>query len=107
MTSDDMISVRWAAPELFSGSKASFKTDVFAFAITICEIFNQGKPPYWELKNAEVVKFVGAGNRMTLSKNIPKGMQDLIQQCWDQDPVKRPTFTETSKLLKEIHENKG
>ena len=106
MTSDDVISVRWAAPELFSGSKASFKTDVFAFAITICEIFNQGKSPYWELQNAQVVEFVKSGNRMTLSTNIPKGIQDLIHQCWDQDPVKRPTFAETSKLLKEIHENK-
>ena len=75
MTSDDVISVRWAAPELFSGSKASFKTDVFAFAITICEIFNQGKLPYWELKNAEVMEIVKPGNRMALSTNIPKGIQ--------------------------------
>ena len=104
-TSNDVISIRWAAPELFSGSKASFKTDVFAFAITMMEIFNQGKSPYWELKNAEVVEFVKSGNRMTLSETVPKEIQELIQHCWDQDPIKRPQFSEISKLLKQIHES--
>ena len=57
------------------------------------------------MKNSEVLEFVQAGNRMLLSENIPKEIQDLIQQCWDQDPQKRPDFVAISKLMTEISSN--
>ena len=103
--SDEVISIRWAAPELLSKSKFSFKTDVFAFAITMHEIYNKAEQPYWEMKNIEVVKFVKAGKRLDLSENVPKEIQQLIQQCWDQEASKRPNFTEISRLLKEIEKS--
>ena len=102
VTSDEVIAVRWAAPELLSNPKFSFKTDVFAFAITMHEIYNNANQPYWQMRNVEVMEFVKAGKRLDLSKNIPKEIQQLIQQCWDQDTSKRPNFPEISKLLKEI-----
>ena len=58
----------------------------------------------WEMKNQEVVEFVNAGNRMMLSEKIPKAIQDLLLQCRDQDPEKRPNFVAISKMVTQVYE---
>ena len=77
---------------------------MFAFAITVHEIFTEAKLPYWEKKNQEVLEFVKVGNRMIISEKIPKEIQDLILQCWDQDPEKRPNFVAISKMVTQVYE---
>ena len=104
-STSDIISIRWSAPELLNGQKPSFKTDVFAFAITVHEIFNQGKLPYWELKSVEVQHFVKSGNRMTISDKLTKEIRKLIKQCWDQDPERRPNFGAISKTVTEAYDS--
>ena len=39
------------------------------------------------------------GYRPSLSADIPKNMQNLLQRCWSQDPNERPSFDEIFQLL--------
>lgn len=39
------------------------------------------------------------GYRPIISSNIPKSYTNLIEECWSQNPAKRPTFDEISDRL--------
>jgi hypothetical protein len=73
------------------------KTDVYSFAL-ICfvTLTSQSAPfPFKELMNPTVKAFkdrVRNGKRPELPPNCPVYLSDLIQQCWDGNPVKRPDF---------------
>ncbi|KAF9262799.1 kinase-like protein [Marasmius fiardii PR-910] len=92
-------SVRWMAPELFDGygedsSKDQTPRDIYAFACTIIEIMT-GKPPFASLKNdVAVIKQVCLNGARPPRPNgvwCPKNVWDLVEQCWHQDHLKRPT----------------
>ena len=54
--------VRWTAPEGLSSQKFSSKSDVWSFAITCVEIFQDGERPFPIVKsNPEIIQFVMAG----------------------------------------------
>ena len=52
--------------------------------------------------HAMVVK----GGRPEIRKDVaaPLGFVDLMESCWHQDPLKRPTFRETLHTITEIRE---
>ncbi len=39
--------------------------------------------------------------------NIPLKIQFLISQCWNQDPIKRPSANEILSILKTVESNKS
>eukprot|EP00960_Hanusia_phi_P042506 755533-Hanusia_phi.AAC.1 len=86
----------WNAPELLDGRGASTATDVYAFAITVYEIFHPlNDNIYNNLNIYQVMQGVKTGAlRPELDyANVPEGIICLIQECWCQDPQKRPAFT--------------
>ena len=50
------------------------KTDVYAYGITLWELFSYGKIPYLELDNRAVIQTVLAGTR----PSIPKGRKEVV-----------------------------
>ncbi|EKX40161.1 hypothetical protein GUITHDRAFT_48170, partial [Guillardia theta CCMP2712] len=86
----------WNAPELLDGRGASTATDVYAFAITMYEIFHPlNDNIYNNLNIYQVMQGVKTGVlRPELDySNVPQEMINLIQDCWCQDPQRRPAFT--------------
>jgi hypothetical protein len=83
------------------------KTDVYSFAL-ICFVVltSESAPfPFKELMNPTVKAFkdrVRKGKRPELPPNCPVYLSDLIQQCWDGNPVKRPNFDYICKELRHI-----
>lgn len=69
------------------------------------EIFTGGESPYVGLKTTEVLEKIPEGFRMSIPESCPKNVFELIEQCWNQDPEKRPSFPEIEKKLKELKEN--
>ncbi|KAJ7057695.1 kinase-like domain-containing protein [Mycena amicta] len=96
--------VRWQAPELFTGTKNSFSSDIYAFACVCYEIFT-GYVPFWELTNDVAVMFqVIQGQRPKRSPgNIPEKekLWRLMTECWDGDPEKRPTAPQVVFTLRD------
>ena len=100
-----ILPIRWMAYECFFG-KFSVKTDVWAFGITLWEIFTLAKQqPYHSMSDQEVIDSALKGEgRLLMSKpkNCPDEIYEIMLRCWVHDLTKRATFTELHDTLKEI-----
>ncbi|XP_054549081.1 ankyrin repeat and protein kinase domain-containing protein 1 [Talpa occidentalis] len=97
-------------PEMFleSNKAPGPKYDVYSFGIVIWELLTQ-KKPYSGVSMMTIIIRVASGVRpplQSVSSEWPdetQQMVDLMRRCWDQDPKKRPCFSditvETDMLL--------
>ncbi|KAJ7113510.1 kinase-like domain-containing protein [Mycena epipterygia] len=98
---------RYQAPELFEREKAHFGSDVYAFAYVCYEILT-GKVPFHELPNdMAVILHVLKGKRLSqpssclgISESTFGSLWDLLQDCWNEKPDKRPTAVQIVERLK-------
>jgi len=105
-------SCRWTSPEIMNppediiladDSLGFFtkESDVYAFAMTVLEIFT-GKIPFSQKKNdSAVIFFVLDGGRPELPPSLQEqgSLMGLVQQCWQQEPSKRPTSRAVNEWL--------
>ena len=90
-----ILPVRWMAKECFYG-KFSTKTDVWAFGITMWEIFTLAKDiPYEDMEDKELIADATRNERrMLLAKptNCPPNMYEVMLTCWEDKPKDRASF---------------
>ena len=89
--------IRWMSTECFYG-KFSEKSDVWAFGITVWEVYNMSREvPYHELTDSEVVDDALKDEyRMlpTRPTTCPKPVYDIIKKCcWEYSTEKREKFS--------------
>ena len=101
-----ILPIRWMAYECFFG-RFSVKTDVWAFGITLWEIFTLAKEqPYNDMGDQEVIDSALKGeNRLLMNKpeNCPDEIYEVMLRCWVHDATKRATFAALYETLKEIN----
>ncbi|EOA94081.1 Tyrosine-protein kinase ITK/TSK, partial [Anas platyrhynchos] len=74
--------VKWSAPEVFSYSNYSTKSDVWSFGVLMWEVFSEGKMPYENRTNGEVVEEINAGFRLYKPKLASKAIYEVMSHCW-------------------------
>ena len=89
--------IRWMSTECFYG-KFSEKSDVWAYGITVWEVYNMSREvPYHELTDSEVVDDALKDEyRMlpTRPTTCPKPVYDIIKKCcWEYNTEKREKFS--------------
>ena len=98
--------VRWMAYECFYG-KFSQKSDVWAFGVTMWEIFTLAmEQPYSDMSDKQVVEDALKGkNRKTLARPdmCPLKVYKIMLECWEHNSNQRATFDELFQLLISIH----
>lgn len=73
----------------------SCKSDVYAFAVTVWEIFNKGELPFLRMTDEEVLTSLRCGElRWKHSKSTPEPLRLLLSKCWETSPRDRPTFSQ-------------
>ncbi|ELP83460.1 serine-threonine protein kinase, putative [Entamoeba invadens IP1] len=96
----------YMAPELLSKEKTEYgqPVDVFAYAILTLEVMTRKVPYLSQTFNHswDVSDFVIKGGRLDIPKNFPEGISQLIADCWDNDPNKRPKFPEIRDRIEAI-----
>ncbi|TFK38547.1 kinase-like domain-containing protein [Crucibulum laeve] len=105
---------RWAAPEIMNPSNSdslseprpnfSKAGDVFAFAMTIIEIYTES-PPFSVKKNDSAVIFaILAGKRPEIPANVAKNkiLAEVVTNCWSQLPENRPSAESVCKTLADV-----
>ena len=94
-----LLPIRWMAPECFNGT-FSEKSDVWAFGVTMWEMFTLAKQvPNSHLSDEEVI--LQRENCQFPSKPAacPQGVYEIIDLCRVIDMNQRATFTDLHKML--------
>lgn len=88
------------SPEVYDvEGKYSEKIDVYSFGIIMYEIVTNCLA-FPDAKNAyEIKKKVIKGKRPEFTTPVKKGLKELIEQCWHQEPQQRPSFEQIFKKL--------
>ena len=86
-----------SAPECFDPEgKITEKTDVWAFGVTLWEIFNHAQnPPVMVQNDGSVIAHAP-------QKKCPVKIYDLMKRCWEYDQNWRPTFSAIYRYLSNL-----
>ncbi|XP_052663173.1 tyrosine-protein kinase Fes/Fps isoform X4 [Harpia harpyja] len=87
------IPVKWTAPEALNYGRYSSESDVWSFGILLWEAFSLGAVPYANLSNQQTREAVEQGMRLDPPEQCPEEVYRLMQQCWEYEPHKRPSFS--------------
>jgi len=89
----------YVAPEVLRGKEYTQASDVYGFGIIAHELCT-GLPPYHDIAHDEFLAIrICQGLRPKSNYKIPQLILDIIQQCWDADPLKRPNARELDNLF--------
>ena len=98
-----MIPLRWMAPEAVLEDEFSTKSDVWSFGVFVWEVFALGDLPHRSRTNEEVLKGLKAGEmRPDSVANTPEEISHLMHRCWQDTPKDRPSFTDIVTIFNEM-----
>uniref|UniRef100_A0A665SWD7 Mast/stem cell growth factor receptor Kit n=1 Tax=Echeneis naucrates TaxID=173247 RepID=A0A665SWD7_ECHNA len=102
--------VKWMSPESIFDCIYTFESDVWSYGILLWEIFSLGNSPYPGMQvGSAFYRMIQEGHRMKKPEFAPIEMYDMMLSCWNQDPLKRPSFRKlverTELLLSENTKN--
>ncbi|XP_061629204.1 NT-3 growth factor receptor isoform X1 [Phyllopteryx taeniolatus] len=94
-----MLPIRWMPPESIMYRKFTTETDVWSFGVVLWEIFTNGKQPWFQLANNEVIECVTQGRVLERPKLCPQEVYDVMLGCWQREPQQRLNMKEIQKTL--------
>ncbi|ELP85046.1 protein serine/threonine kinase, putative [Entamoeba invadens IP1] len=91
----------YMSPEVLHQEKYKKAADVFSFAVTMYECLKWGeaygtndfKFPW------KIAEFVNDGHRLPKTAEMSEDVYDVVERCWAQDAVQRPSISEVVKML--------
>ncbi|CAK4698057.1 unnamed protein product [Aphanomyces euteiches] len=93
--------LKYMAPESLQPPYSfSYKSDAYSFGVFMWETFSN-TPPFPSMAPAEAAAYVLEGGRLDTSKCeiIPPPMAEIMTQCFQVDPSKRPTLVQVEQQL--------
>lgn len=96
------ISTRWLAPECVERFEFSEKSDVWALAVTIWEIFTSCNTPYEDVHFLTVARMVREGLRLDRPQNCSHDCYAVLSKCWEADIKKRTKMKDMASSISRI-----
>ncbi|KAL6628907.1 hypothetical protein ACP70R_028672 [Stipagrostis hirtigluma subsp. patula] len=92
----------WMAPEVLRNEPSNEKCDVYSFGVILWELATL-RVPWSGLNPMQVVGAVGFQNRrLDIPKEVDPQVAKIISSCWENDPSKRPSFSQLLSPLKQL-----
>src|ERR1051325_3467220 len=79
----------YLAPEVIVGKENTFASDIYSIGMLMWEI-SSGQPPFFNKHSYDLVIKIINGMRPKIVPGTPLEYKELMEQCWDADPTKRP-----------------
>ncbi|XP_037109445.1 NT-3 growth factor receptor-like [Syngnathus acus] len=94
-----MLPIRWMPPESIMYRKFTTETDVWSFGVVLWEIFTNGKQPWFQLANNEVIECITQGRVLERPRLCPKEVYDIMLGCWQREPHQRLNMKDIQKTI--------
>ncbi|CAB4420750.1 unnamed protein product [Rhizophagus irregularis] len=93
----------YIAPEVIIGKEQTFKSDIYSIAMLMWEV-SSGQPPFIDCEhNYDLAMNIVNGIRPKIVPGTPLEYKNLMKQCWDADPSKRPDIITLDNKISEIN----
>ncbi|KAL5255722.1 hypothetical protein ACHWQZ_G011071 [Mnemiopsis leidyi] len=86
------VPIRWMSPEAIQYGQYTTCNDVWAYGVTMWEVFSYGVIPYSAWNNEDVATNVQQGSRLLKPDCCPQIIYNIMSQCWNELPEHRPNF---------------
>ncbi|GBC25352.2 kinase-like domain-containing protein [Rhizophagus irregularis DAOM 181602=DAOM 197198] len=95
----------YIAPEVINGNETTFKSDIYSIAMLMWEI-SAGQPPFFNYeRDNNLATNIISGMRPEIITGTPTQYKELIIQCWDNDPLKRPDIDTLKEKINILYQN--
>jgi serine/threonine protein kinase len=94
--------IRWMAPESIADLLFTTESDVWAYGVTLWEIFSFATIPYAGLSNSDILSYIQSGKRLPKPNVCPDDVHDTMQNCWKLNATDRPGFGEIASEMELI-----
>src|ERR1700722_17383361 len=91
--------IPYIAPEIFKGSAFSKKSDVYCMGMIMWELPTGCKPLSDVEHDINLIFKILDGERPQITEDTPECYANLMKNCWDPDPKKRPSIKEIHKTF--------
>uniref|UniRef100_A0A7E4ZQ89 Non-specific protein-tyrosine kinase n=1 Tax=Panagrellus redivivus TaxID=6233 RepID=A0A7E4ZQ89_PANRE len=90
----------WCPPEALRFRTFSSASDVYAFGVTLWEMWTFGEEPFVGYNALNVLQATERGERLRKPDNCTAELYEVMFSCWAQAPEDRPTFPALVSKLK-------
>jgi len=98
--------LKWMAPEALLYKTYSERSDSWAFGCTIIEMLSEGQDPYPELTPVMAASAVmHKNNSPSINEDSPPILAELLENCFQRGPEKRPDFKQILMFLDAIEKD--
>ncbi|XP_032879829.1 mitogen-activated protein kinase kinase kinase 20 isoform X2 [Amblyraja radiata] len=82
----------WMAPEVIQSLPVAETCDTYSYGVVLWEMLTR-EIPFKGLEGLQVAWLVVEKNeRLTIPRSCPASFAEILHQCWETDPRKRPNF---------------
>ncbi|PKK65984.1 kinase-like protein [Rhizophagus irregularis] len=93
----------YIAPEVIIGKEQTYKSDIYSIAMLMWEI-SSGQPPFFNYEHDyDLAMNIVNGIRPKIVPGTPLEYKNLMKQCWDADPLKRPNIKTLSGEIDKLN----
>ncbi|KAE9555559.1 hypothetical protein FO519_001230 [Halicephalobus sp. NKZ332] len=92
----------WCPPESLRYRKFSSASDVWAFGVTLWELWTYGEEPWVGYGALQVLEATEKGERLRRPEKAPNNVFDMMYSCWMLKPTERPDFPKIYWVLSKI-----
>ncbi|XP_050513101.1 activated Cdc42 kinase-like isoform X2 [Diabrotica virgifera virgifera] len=93
--------IAWCAPECISYLRFTTASDVWAFGVTLWEMFSYGFQPWAALTGQQILEAIDEPNFQRLEQPdcCPLDHYNLMLDCWRHEAASRPRFADIGPIL--------
>ncbi|EXX62980.1 kinase-like domain-containing protein [Rhizophagus irregularis DAOM 181602=DAOM 197198] len=93
--------IPFMAPEILKGQSYTQASNIYSFSMIMWE-FTSGISPFNDKAhdNLQLALDICKGECPEIIKNTPQCYVDLMEKCWNEDPLKRPSASKILNIIK-------